>query len=70
MGSQTNNGLNLKERPSPPSGVRVSESGEEFVVRMDVDDREVEVRIPVSEVCRPRKPRKHIPGFNADATPC
>jgi hypothetical protein len=73
MGSHKKGTSTLKERrvPTPPfPALRVSEAGDELVLRTRVDGGVVELHIPVSQACRPRRPRHHIPGFNPDATPC
>jgi hypothetical protein len=54
---------------SPP--VEVAEADGTFVVRVELCEGPVELRVPRASVkARPKHHRRHIKGFNADATPC
>jgi hypothetical protein len=49
----------------------VSESEDMVVVRVPLCEGPFELRVPRTAVKAPtRRPRNHIEGFNADATPC
>ncbi len=54
---------------SPP--VETSDADDTLVVRVRLCEGPLELRVPIAAV-KPRhhQPRHHIPGFNADATPC
>lgn len=54
---------------SPP--VEVDDADDDLVVRVRLCEGPLELRLPRAAV-KPRhhEPRHHIPGFNADATPC
>jgi hypothetical protein len=49
---------------------QVYESGDELVVLVRLKDGLLELRVPRQAVPPPRAPQRHIPGFNAEATPC
>lgn len=54
---------------SPP--VEVGEKEDTFVVRVELCEGPIELRVPIASVkARPKHHRHHIKGFNADATPC
>jgi hypothetical protein len=54
---------------SPP--VEVDEADDALVVRVRLCEGLLELRVPRAAVKeRQRERRHHIPGFNADATPC
>jgi hypothetical protein len=55
---------------SPP--VDVSDADDTLIVRVELCEGPVELRVPRAVVkARRNQPRRHhIPGFNADATPC
>jgi hypothetical protein len=54
---------------SPP--VDVSDADGTLVVRVELCEGPVELRVPRAAVkARRNQPRHHIPRFNADATPC
>ena len=53
---------------SPP--VAVYEADDALVVRVRLCEGPVELRVPRAAVKARSQHRKHIPGFNADATPC
>jgi len=54
---------------SPP--VEVDGAEDALVVRVGLCEGLLELRVPRAAVkARPHQPRHHIPGFNADATPC
>jgi hypothetical protein len=48
---------------------QVYESGDELVVLVRLNDGLLELRVPRASVAT-AKTREHIPGLNADATPC
>jgi hypothetical protein len=51
-----------------PVGVHAFEVGDTIVVRMYLATGPLELRVPKAAIPPPR--HTHIPGFNADATPC
>jgi hypothetical protein len=56
-------------RVSPP--VEVDDADDTFVVRVELCEGPVELRVPRASIkARHRHDRHHIKGFNADATPC
>jgi hypothetical protein len=48
---------------------QVYESGDEVVVLVRLHDGVLELRVPRASVATEKTP-EHIPGLNADATPC
>jgi len=55
--------------PSPP--VEVNDADDVLVVRVPLCEGPLELRVPRAAVkARHHDRRHHIPGFNADATPC
>ena len=52
-----------------PSGRPVRKPDEDLLVRVPLCAGTFELRVPKDRV-KARPPRRHIEGFNADATPC
>jgi hypothetical protein len=55
---------------TPTPRADVYDSDDTLVVRVPLCEGPIELRVPRSAVKAPKRPRHHIEGFNADATPC
>jgi hypothetical protein len=56
---------------SGSASLKVNERDDVLVVRVPLCQGPFELRVPrAADKARHHQPRRHVPGFNADATPC